>query len=311
VTPRAALGIDVGGTSAKLVLLEAPGRILAETSVVGTGAMPARALTRALAREARVLAGGTPARVEGVGVGIAGLVDPDEGLLHSSPNLPRLRNYRLARDLARAVRLPVRVENDANVCLLAETRIGAAAHHRNVVLLTLGTGVGGAFLVDGRLYRGAHGFAGEPGHTVLDPAGPRCACGGRGCVEAFLGSGAILRRARAEGVRARGVHALGDLAAAGDPGARRAIRKTGELLGRALSNFAILLDPDGFVVAGGVAQLGRPLFRSAEASLARALAFGPSRRYPVVPALFGARAGAVGAALLFLDPPARRPSPRA
>ena len=300
--PRAAIGIDVGGTSAKIVLLREPREILAETSVLGTAKRSAGDLTRALADAAAPLLDaerGTP--VAGVGIGIAGFVDHRRGLLHRSPNLPLLREYRIGHELGRVLRVPVRVDNDANVSLLAEARIGAAIGHPNVVLLTLGTGIGGAFLFGGRLFRGARGFAGEAGHVVLDPSGPRCACGASGCLEAFIGSGGILRRARRRGGRFRNVREIRDAAKSGDALAREVVEETGRYLGAGLANLATLLDPDGFVLAGGVSLLGAPLFRAARRSLASSLCDGPGRRYPVVPAFHGARTGAVGAAVLALE----------
>jgi glucokinase len=207
----------------------------------------------------------------------------------------------------------VLIENDANFAVLAEHRIGAARGHDHVVMVTLGTGIGGGLVLDGRVQVGSAGFAGEIGHMVVDPAGPPCPCGRRGCWERFAsgaGLGVLAREAAlsgrlgevvrlaggdAESVRGEDVSAA---AAAGDPAARLLIREVGGWIGFGLANLAAVLDPQCFVLGGGVVQAGDLLLESARVAYAE-LVEGGDRRPPtvIVPAAFGERAGAVGGAL--------------
>ncbi len=205
------------------------------------------------------------------------------------------------------------IENDANFAVLAEHRLGAARGYGDVVMVTLGTGIGGGIVIGGRVQVGSAGFAGEIGHMVVDPAGPACPCGRRGCWERFAsgaGLGVLAREAALAGrlgevvrlaggdpesVRGEDVSAA---AAAGDPAARRVIEEVGWWIGFGLANLAGVLDPECFVLGGGVVQAGDLLVESARATFAE-LVEGADRRplAAVVPAAFGERAGAVGAAL--------------
>jgi glucokinase len=212
-------------------------------------------------------------------------------------------------------RLPGRavlIENDANFAVLAEHRLGAARGYRNVVMATLGTGIGGGIVLDGRVQVGSAGFAGEIGHMVVDPAGPACPCGRRGCWERFAsgaGLGVFAREAALAGnlgevvrmaggdpesVRGEDVSAA---AAAGDPAARRVIEQVGWWIGFGLANLACVLDPECFVLGGGVVQAGDLLVDAARATFTELVEGGDRRPGAViVPAAFGERAGAVGAA---------------
>jgi glucokinase len=310
-------GIDIGGTKVLGVALSRSDGIVADARVAtpkGTrniiGSHVAAAVAQVVADLDQQLGGTAPVPV---GVGAPGMVDR-RGRLCFAPNLPQAQGVdwnELIGD-----RLPGRtvlIENDANFAVLAEHRIGAARGHDHVVLVTLGTGIGGGLVVDGRVQVGAAGFAGEIGHMVVDPNGPPCPCGRRGCWERFAsgaGLGVLAREAAlagrlgevvrlaggdAESVRGEDVSAA---AAAGDPAARQVIRQVGRWIGFGLANLAALLDPACFVLGGGVVEAGDLLITSARATYAE-LVEGGERRPPalIVPAAFGERAGAVGGAL--------------
>jgi len=202
------------------------------------------------------------------------------------------------------------VDNDANLAALAEARRGAGSGERMVLFIGLGTGIGGGLVVAGRVERG-RGFLGEVGHMVVDPAGPRCACGRRGCWEALV-SGTALGRAAGElasadrsgllarlaaGTVPRGEHLVA-AAGAGDRAAGEALAAAGAWLGRGLANLVAVLDPDVIVVGGAAAGAGEALLGPARAKMAETVEGGRHRRpTPVRPARFGAGAGLVGAAL--------------
>ena len=196
---RRYLGIDVGGTSCKLAVLEvdgdragSPPRLLATATVPTGPGGPGEVLDRLAAEGTRLAAEHGP--VAAAGAGVPGLFDEASGRTLFLPNLPAAWNGReFGRPLAGRLGVPTVLINDARAFTLAESRMGAAAGCSTVVCLTLGTGVGGGVVVDGRLRYGPHGRAGEVGHQVIDPNGPRCGCGNRGCVEAFAAGAALSR----------------------------------------------------------------------------------------------------------------------
>jgi glucokinase len=248
-----------------------------------------------------------------VGVGVPALVDPETGVALDSNHLP-LRGVSVRDLLAERLGLPVVVDNDGNVALLAEHRAGAAKGASHAAMLTLGTGIGGALLVDGRLVRGASGAAGELGHIVVDLDGPPCPgnCPSRGCLEAVASGSALavegdraiardpssaLARAEAAGRPVTGA-LVTELAHDGDPAALAAIEVIGRRLGVGLASIANALNPEVIVIGGGVIAAGELLLGPAREELA-ARALPPiAEAVRIEPARFGAESGALGAALL-------------
>ena len=318
-------GIDIGGTKVLGVALDRSDAIVAEARVAtpkGTrnivGSHVAEAVAEVVAGLDRALAamapapGGVPVGVP-VGVGAPGMVD-DEGRLRFAPNLPQAQgvdwNELMGEQLPGRTLL---IENDANFAVLAEQRLGAARGYDDVVMVTLGTGIGGGLMIDGRVQVGSAGFAGEIGHMVVDPNGPPCPCGRRGCWERFAsgaGLGVLAREAALAGRLGEVVRIAGDdpesvrgedisaAAASGDPAAQQVIREVGWWIGFGLANLAAVLDPGCFVLGGGVIQAGDLLIESARTTFAE-LVEGGDRRPGILiaPAAFGERAGAVGGAL--------------
>ena len=315
-------GVDIGGTKVLGVALSPSDHIVAEARAptpTGTRAIVGSHVADAVAAVVGEL-DGAPGTVAGdgdgpapVGVGAPGMVDRN-GRLCFAPNLPQAHGVDWTELIGD--RLPGRavlIENDANFAVLAEHRLGAARGHRHVLMVTLGTGIGGGIVMDGRVQVGAAGFAGEIGHVVVDPAGPPCPCGRRGCWERFAsGAGmAVLAREAAlagkldevvrlaggdpENVRGEDVSAA---AAAGDTAAQGVIREVGWWVGFGLANLAATFDPECFVLGGGLLQAGDLLLESARVTFAELVEGGDRRPLAViVPAAFGERAGAVGAAL--------------
>jgi len=258
----------------------------------------------------------TDEEVRAIGVGIPSLMDLRRGVALSTVHLPI--DHVPVRDLlAERLGLPVFVDNDANAALLAEHRHGAAAETEHAVMLTLGTGIGGGVLVDGRLMRGVLGAAGELGHMVIDADGPPCfgACPNRGCLEAMASGSALgrdaltaardapgsaLGRALAEGQEITGALAT-ELAHDGDPEAAALVARIGGLLGVGIANLVNIFNPEVVVVGGGVIAAGELLLEPARAVVAER-ALGPPRdAVRVVAARFGAESGMLGAAALAFD----------
>jgi glucokinase len=318
-----AYGIDIGGTKVLGVALGTSDRIVAEARVPTppgqpttspVGAAVAEAVAEVVAQLDAALGGaGSATHPPPIGVGAPGMVDR-HGTLRFSPNLPQAGGVDwnlLIGD--RLMGRSVLIENDANFAAMAEHRLGAAQGYAHVLMVTLGTGIGGGLVVDGRVQVGGNGFAGEIGHMVVDPAGPPCPCGRRGCWERYAsggGLGLLAREAALAGNLPEVVKVSGgdpesvrgeDVAAAalaGDADARRVLQQVGWWIGFGLANLACVLDPEIFVLGGGLVSAGDVLLDAARAALAELVEGGSSRpEAPVVTAAFGERAGAVGAAL--------------
>ncbi|MFP5316999.1 MAG: ROK family protein [Acidimicrobiia bacterium] len=306
----ATVGIDVGGTKCLGVAI-AGGEVAAELKVPTPAAAPDLLATlAALARELESAAGEP---VTGLGVGVPGLVDR-AGVLHFAPNLKGAEGLDVRAGVAQETGLAVAVDNDATCAAWGERQLGAAQGMDDVVLVTLGTGIGGGIVVDGRIERGAQGFAGEVGHMVVDPHGPPCPCGRRGCWERFAsgsGLGELARQAALAGRAGRVVELAGGDAEAvqgehvslalaeGDREAAAVVAGYAEWLALGLANLAYIFDPEAIVVGGGVVNMGEALFGPARAALRRELPAATS--VAVLPATLGERAGAIGAAFLAPD----------
>lgn len=247
--------------------------------------------------------------VAAIGLGAAGLVRWPEGCLVWGPNVAG-REIPFRDLLVSRFGLPTVVDNDANLAALAESRIGAARGHDHVLLVTLGTGIGGGIVIDGKIFRG-HSYAGEVGHMTVDVGGPRCTCGQQGCWETFASGRRLDQMARDEtateptGLTARlagqsaatGFH-LTEAALRGDIHAGRALQEMGSWLGIGLANLVVILDPEIIVVGGGAARAGDLLLDPARRSLLAALEGAVFRSpTPLVAAELGEDAGMVGAGL--------------
>ena len=304
------VGVDLGGTKCLgLALVE--GEVAAEVKVPTPKGEAALLATMGEVVEA--LAAQVGGTVAALGVGVPGLVDRD-GLLHFAPNLPGVVGLPVRAELEERLGLPVQVDNDATCAAWGEQQLGAARGLDDVVVVTLGTGIGGGVVCGGRVLRGAHGFAGEIGHMVVDPDGPPCPCGQRGCWERFA-SGSGLGRLAREAALAHRASRVVDLAG-GDPEAVRGEHVTlalaegdaeaGAIMGEfawwlalGLVNLINIFDPAALVLSGGVIAAGDGLLEPARIALGQLLSATSVRpEVPLLPAALGARAGAIGAASL-------------
>jgi glucokinase len=317
------IGIDVGGTKIEgaLVDVEEDGRILDRRRVV-TPAADAEGTIRTIVTVARDLMEGSDVRA--VGVGAAGLVDL-RGVMRFAPNLA-WRDAPLAERISQGVGLHVVVDNDANVAAWAEYRFGAGRGSTCMLLVTVGTGIGGGIVSDGKLFRGAHGFAAEIGHIIVEPGGPLCGCGNLGCWETVASGRAIERLGRQAAVEQPSSQLVsmagGDPAAVtgplvteaakkGDPMAIRILTEVGVRLGEGIAGLTNVLDPDVVVIGGGAIEAGDLLLEPARRAFFDSVEGAEYRpEVPIVPAVLGNDAGAVGAAdLAVIEADRRRGSP--
>ncbi len=291
-----AFGADIGGTAIKLGCLDS----MTELEIPTEPLAGPEALARRLVEAWRKL--GAEPNAGSFGLGCAGLIDPT-GVVVTSPNLPGWKAVPLARLIEAELGTRPELLNDANACVLAEARLGAGRElgsGATIVGVTIGTGVGGGLVIEGRLHAGRRGFAGEPGHMPIDLDGPLCACGARGCLESLIGTRAVLDRYRALSGDEDSSLMPRDIALraeAGDVAARETWRQTGEILGRGLVGLAHLLDPDLLIVGGGLARAGELLLAPARIAFARDVLIPESLRPPIVSAELSNSAGWIGAAL--------------
>ncbi|HEX5831083.1 MAG TPA: ROK family glucokinase [Gemmatimonadaceae bacterium] len=319
--PRYVVGIDLGGTNIVAGVLTADGqRQLAMRSEpthpeLGADTVVERivSLAERVIAEARAETGAPREAFMGVGIGAPGPLDRERGVVVVAPNLG-WRQFPLRDRVEAGLGLPAVLDNDANCATLGEWWCGAAKGHRYVVGLTIGTGIGGGLIVDGRLFHGASDVAGEVGHMTIDSTGRRCACGNYGCLEAYASGPAIAERAREalgeeNGSRLRErvdgdlsritAQTVYDAAREDDPVALEVVRDTARFLGTGVANLLNIFNPDVVVIAGGVTQAGDALFEPLRHEVKKR-AFRPAvEACEIVPGALDGTAGVVGAVCAF------------
>jgi glucokinase len=315
VTERAgAIGIDLGGTNLKLALLDAERRIV-RRAVVPTGGADGHdaVLSRMVSGIESLRAAAPELEIAGIGVGVPGEVEMATGITGDLPNLPgRWIDVPVGPIIADATGLPVGVINDAKAFALAEHRLGGAAGADTALLVTVGTGIGGAVIAHGQILYGVGGMAGEIGHLVMQPEGPRCTCGNLGCLETLASGPAIVAEATRKVAQGFTTALLGlnggdlgrltaaDVATAADEGDTEAIDvvdRAGAWLGMALAGAIALLAPEVVVIGGGVAPGGSRYLRAAESTARAHTGVIDIDRVAIRPAALGYDAGVIGAAL--------------
>lgn len=287
------LAFDLGGTELKAARVTREGDVRGYRSAPSRAADGAEPLLAGVRAVAEALGG--PAGPAISGFGCPGVVDPDDGrLVDETPHVALPRDYPIRAALERALGTRVALDNDANLAALAEHTLGGARGARVSITVTIGTGVGCGIVVDGRIFRGAFGGAGELGHAPVGADGPACRCGVPGCAEPIAGGAGIAALARESGFDAHGAR---DVFASALPQAawlrERMIDRLGQLLGVAVQ----VLNPDCIVIGGGVAQAGEALMQPLRRSLERYALASHRRGLRLEPARLGERAGVIGAGL--------------
>ncbi len=296
------LGADTGGTGIKFVITGTDESIIIEGEVSTNSSDMAAGLQDLATAVMKSLDSVRPGAIlTAVGMSCAGIIDPVSGMLGRSPNLPGWQNTNLSAALGKVFPgVPIALANDVNGALYGEFRSGAGRGCQNLVMIALGTGVGGGIIVDGKLLLGAHFGGAEIGHMVLDLDGPICTCGSRGCLEAWAGSTGLLRRAHDLGVEASVINtrALADLALGGDVAVRDIFTEAGRRLGQAVANLINVLDPEKVIIGGGVAQAGDLILEPCRQMIPALVMAEAGGRIPIVTAQLGTHAAAVGSAFL-------------
>lgn len=305
-----ALGIDIGGTKVAAGVVDGHGAIL-EVIRRATPGRDARAVESVIAELVREL--GERHKIASVGIGAAGWMDLAGARVVFSPHLA-WRDEPLQDNLQEILQRPVLVTNDADAAAWAESLFGAGRGHNRMIMLTLGTGIGGALVIDGRVERGSFGMAGEFGHQIIMPGGHRCECGNRGCWEQYASGNALGREGRElakkhspmaagllEAVHGKPKDITGsvvtELALQGEATARELVAEVGDWLGLGIANLAAALDPALFVIGGGLSAAGELMLDPARRAYSRNLTGRGYRQEAVIAvAQLGPMAGLIGAA---------------
>lgn len=311
------IGIDLGGTTLKGALVNASGEMLHEIRL-DTEQQSSKALLNQIIKSACGLRDHERAagRAAAIGIGIPGLVNRKTNRIEVMPNLPNLSGIDIIEELARELKLPVVLDNDANAAAYAELQVGAARGRKDVFFVTLGTGIGSGLIINGNIFRGAAGFAGEFGHMTIDPEGIECACGNIGCLETIASGPNIVRRTRERLYRDRTsslsrlaiprdreftAEDIARAAREGDEMAQLMMERTGMFLGIALAAVINLLNVEMVVMGGGVMEAGELILKPTIKETRRR-AFPPSfNSCDIVIAELGPQAGMIGTALLARD----------
>jgi glucokinase len=267
--PDFAIAVDLGGTNLRIAAISADGRMLEKIGVSTNSAGPHHVIDEMCAAihglTSKHQGGGS---LIGAGIGIPGIIDLDAGVVRTSANLPGWENYPVRAEIEKRLGTRICLENDAKLAALGEHWLGAARGVDNMGMITLGTGIGGCIVLDGKIFHGMNGMAGEFGHVTIEPEGVPCGCGNRGCAERYASATAVVRMAREEiaagnapelaeaaGAEAEfGAKAIYDLAMKGDEPAKRIFQRFGRALGIMLADIVNVLNLEMYVIGGGVSS---------------------------------------------------------
>lgn len=295
------VAVDLGGTNLKIALVDLKYRIIykkflktqkfinKESLILELVSSVSKMISSANLKKNQIL---------GIGLGLPGPIDVRKGLVHFFPNIRGWNNVALRRILEKRLKIPVYIDNDAKLMTLAEHKLGAAKGFNYAICLTLGTGVGGGIISQGRLYRGANNASAEIGHLPINEKGPRCNCGGRACLEAYVGNKRILSTIKEKFGRDVSLEELSVLAKKNNSKALAIWNQVGEHLGVAISGLINILNPDCVVIGGGIANAGKFLFESIRKTISNRAMSVQARHAKVLKAKLGADAGLIGAAIL-------------
>ncbi len=296
------IGVDVGGTNIKIGLLNAAGKVIARNHFA-TKAFASTKLKLIDTLGLHILqiieeAGLTKKQINGVGIGLPGPIDFKAGIVRFLPNIPGWKNVPLKKLLEVRLKLPVFIDNDVKLITLAEWQKGAGRGYRDLVCLTLGTGVGSGLVLGNKLYRGAHNAAGELGHLPLNETGPQCNCGGYGCLESYIGNQRLVNKATAVMGKSVTLEEMHALAMKGNAKALKFWKETATHLGNGLTGIVNLLNPSVIVIGGGVSNNHQFLFKTAQDVIDSRAMLTHRKHVKILKAKFGNDAGIIGAQVL-------------
>ena len=295
------VGIDLGATRIKMALVDRSGRVSHRREIdTPFNAKRSQIIDSLVDNIAYILKTSSTNKkdVAGIGIGVPGPVDSKKGIVRYFPNIKGWNNVPLKAILERRLGLKVVLDNDVNAMTLAEHKFGAGRGAVNLICITLGTGVGGGIIIDGRLYRGSTMCAGEIGHIPINEKGPRCNCRGIACLERYVGNRYVLGRARKILGKAITLERIDGLAKEGNKKALGIWQDVGSKLGVALTGTVNLLNPDMIIVGGGVSKAGELILTPMRKTIKARAMKDQAKHVKIVRARLGGNAGIIGASLL-------------
>ena len=312
-----AIGIDIGGTSIKGAAVDSNGKVYESFVIPFVKEDSGEKIIRDLAELVKkyIKEQGLEGKIAGMGIGCPGSIDIEKGVVNYANNLG-WNNLPIAKIMQETLPYPVRLINDANAAALGEAKFGAGKSYENIILLTLGTGVGGGIIVNGRLYEGNEGKGAELGHMVIELDGEQCSCGRKGCLEAYASATALIREAKkavlsdkksvlwelSPDIESIGGRIIFQAIAQGDKTANKVLENYIKYLGEGILNFCNIFRPDVIVLSGGIANAGEALFNPLNEYIkVRDYGYKGTPAVKVVPATLGYDSGKVGAAALFFE----------
>lgn len=306
-------GVDLGGTFIKLGIVSQSGKIISKNFIESKAADGPKVVIKQINKGINELLKNSKLKIEGLGIGAPGVIQPKKGTVEHPPNFPGWRKIHLGKILQREYDFPITVENDANAAAVGELIFGAGKKLKSFVMVTLGTGIGGGIVINKKLYRGESGAAGEIGHLSIDFNGKQCNCGSKGCIEAYAGNKYLVKDAEkllAKNPNSK-IHELihqsenglepkiiSAAAKDGDEFAISLIKDAGNKIGCSLASLANVLDIGTFIIGGGVGGFGKILFESIKHSAEERVLKSLKNRISILPAKLKNDAGVLGAASL-------------
>jgi glucokinase len=308
-----ALGVDLGGTNIKLGIVSETGKIFFKTSLPSHAEKGPDEVIMRIKKGILEILSSRKYKVSGIGIGAPGVVSLKKGTVENPPNFPGWGKVKLGRKIEKAFKIKTYVENDANAAAIGEMIFGAGMKYDSFIMITLGTGVGGGIVINKKIFRGEFGAAGEIGHITVDYKGPKCKCGSVGCIEAFVGNNYLRNKVKADLVSHpdskiwqlvnNDVHLvtpriIQNAMEQGDEYAKSIVDNMGIQLGAALASVSNLLDISTFIIGGGVAGFGKPLFQKMGETITERVLTPLRKRVKVIPAKLKNDAGIKGASAL-------------
>ena len=313
-----ALGIDLGGTNIKLGIVSREGKIKRKISIPSEADKGSDKVIAQIKKGIKKIITGTDVKIKGIGIGAPGIVSTEKGTVENPPNFPGWEKVNLGKIIKEEFKIRVFVENDANAAAIGEMIFGVGRKYDSFIMVTLGTGVGGGIIINKKIYRGEFGAAGEIGHITIDFNGPRCNCGSIGCIEAYIGNNYLVKRVSEDLIKypeSKIWQLVNDdldkltpiviqyAMDQGDEFAKTVVKNMGIHLGAALASVSNLLDISTFIIGGGVAGFGKPLFEEMDKAITARVLTPLKDRVKVHAAKLKNDAGIKGAsALVFYNP---------
>jgi glucokinase len=302
-----AIGVDLGGSHVSLGLVDSSGNVHDFKELKINNFDPPEKILNLIMEHAQILA--QKKNVCAMGIGMPGRHDPKNKVCIYAPQLPKWKNVKVVNYLSKALKLPVYMMNDVRMATLGEYYFGEGKGTKNMIMIAIGTGIGGGIISEGKLLRGSKGQAGEIGHMIIEPHGPQCRCGGRGCLEALASGPAIAGRAasaviarepsllqeRVKSLEHINAKVVSDAAKEGDAVALRIMREAGQAIGIAITGLALAFNPEKVVIGGGVSLSGEPLFAPIRKEVKERMHMNSPKDFSIVPAKLGTKAGLIGA----------------